>query len=90
MESLTPFFIAGLIGDGLQVTAYIPQIRHLYKEKDSTGISITSWFMWLVGDLLLLAYATSILDPVFIVLTASYTFFTSWGIVLIIRFKKNK
>jgi len=89
-STINAFFIGGLIGDGLQVAAYIPQITHLYKEKDSTGLSVKAWFIWLLGDILLLAYSISIIDPVFIILTACYTIFTSWGIILILRFKQHK
>ncbi len=86
--TINAFFIGGLIGDGLQVAAYAPQITHLYKCKDSTGLSLKAWLIWLLGDVLLLTYAISISDPIFILLTACYTFFTSWGIILIIKFKK--
>ncbi|MBU1018510.1 MAG: PQ-loop repeat-containing protein [Patescibacteria group bacterium] len=82
-----PFLIIGIAGNTLEIIAYMPQIRHLYKEKNSTGVSLGSWMTWLVGDLLLLIYAIHLMDPVFIMLTSFYMLFQIWGIILIIRFK---
>ncbi len=49
--------IVGWIGTILVVIAYIPQIRHLYVEKCAWGISIPTWYIWLVASVLLLIYA---------------------------------
>ncbi len=47
----------GWIGTALVIVAYIPQIRHLYVEKCAWGISLTTWWIWLVSSVLLLVYA---------------------------------
>jgi len=47
----------GLIGAFIFLSAYVPQIKHLLKVKDSTGISVFSWIVWLVGALMLFIYA---------------------------------
>lgn len=82
------FFIGGMLGNAIQVLAFIPQITHLYKTKDSTGMSLKAYILWLIGDIFLLAYAISILDPIFIMLGSFFTFFTAWGAILILKFKK--
>ena len=50
--------IIGWIGTALVIIAYYPQIRHLYVEKCSWGISMTTWWIWLVSSSFLLAYAS--------------------------------
>jgi uncharacterized protein with PQ loop repeat len=49
--------IVGWIGTALVIAAYYPQIRHLYLEKCAWGISLTTWWIWLVSSVLLLIYA---------------------------------
>ena len=60
----------GLIGAFIFLSAYVPQIKHLLKVKDSTGISIFSWIVWLVGALMLFIYAAYNKDWIFIILTS--------------------
>ena len=49
--------IIGWMGTMLVIVAYYPQIRHLYVEKCAWGISIATWFIWLIASAFLLAYA---------------------------------
>ena len=49
--------IVGWVGTALVIAAYFPQIRHLYIEKCAWGISITTWWIWLVSSAFLLIYA---------------------------------
>ena len=49
--------IIGWIGTVLVVFAYFPQIRHLYVEECAWGISLATWWIWLVSSGLLLTYA---------------------------------
>lgn len=79
----------GLIGSIIFASAYIPQIIHLVKVKDSTGISVTSWLIWLLGALLLFVYAIYLKDTVFLVLTTLETIALVSVIVLAIRYKKK-
>jgi lipid-A-disaccharide synthase-like uncharacterized protein len=79
----------GLIGTLIFVSAYVPQIRHLAKEKNSTGISIFSWTVWLIGALLLLAYALYNQDFVFTILTTLEALALLTVIVLAIKYKKQ-
>jgi uncharacterized protein with PQ loop repeat len=48
--------IIGWIGTALVIVAYYPQIHHLWVEKCAWGISVSTWFIWLVASLLLLIY----------------------------------
>lgn len=86
----TIFLIIGIVGNALQIVAFWPQISQLYKEKDSKGVSIPAWLIWLFGDVLLFTYALYLGDPIFISLTALFVFFTAWATILIIRFKPQK
>ena len=49
--------IVGWMGTALVIAAYFPQIRHLYIEKCAWGISLTTWWIWLVSSSFLLIYA---------------------------------
>ena len=49
--------IVGWVGTALVIAAYFPQIRHLYIEKCAWGISLTTWWIWLVSSAFLLIYA---------------------------------
>jgi MtN3 and saliva related transmembrane protein len=79
----------GLIGSIIFAAAYIPQIVHLVKIKDSTGISISSWMIWLLGAILLLVYAIHLHDIVFLVLTILETAALVTTIVLAAIYKKK-
>lgn len=58
----------GFAGTGLVVVAYLPQIIHLTKEGCTAGISIRAYLTWATASALLLIYAISQQDAVFIVL----------------------
>lgn len=65
------FEVLGMIGIGLSVTAYLPQMIHLTKEHCSAGISTRSWQMWLISSVLVGSLAVHRGDYVFISLAAS-------------------
>lgn len=58
----------GVLGIGISVAAYFPQVVHLAREHCSAGVSTRAWAMWLVGGLLVGLVALDRQDPVFIVL----------------------
>ncbi len=59
---------AGFAGILLVLVAFLPQIFHLVKEHCAAGISLWAFAIWWIASLLLLTYAVSINDPVFIAL----------------------
>ena len=58
----------GFIGVLIGGYAYLPQIRHLIKEKCSGGISIRAFALWSISSALILINAIYIASLVFIVL----------------------
>lgn len=58
--------ILGSIGTALILLAYIPQIRHIYKEHCTGGVSVRAWSVWLIGTILIFIYAIDIRDSIFI------------------------
>ena len=60
----------GFAGMGLVVVAYIPQITHLVRARCTSGVSTLAYLAWTVSAALLLAYAITARDPVFISLQA--------------------
>jgi uncharacterized protein with PQ loop repeat len=63
---MTPSQILGVIGTGLVVTGYVPQIVHLIKERCTAGISIPAFSLWCAASLLFLIHAVVIRDIVFV------------------------
>jgi lipid-A-disaccharide synthase-like uncharacterized protein len=68
---MTVFDILGIVGIGISVAAYMPQIIHLGREHCSAGVSSRAWAMWLVSGLLIGSLAVYRGDPVFIMLQVS-------------------
>ncbi|HEX2639522.1 MAG TPA: PQ-loop repeat-containing protein [Pyrinomonadaceae bacterium] len=62
--------IIGWIGTALVIAAYYPQIHHLYVERCAWGISLTTWWIWLVSSLFLLTYAFSDGSTLFVLVQA--------------------
>ena len=60
--------ILGLLGTVAVAVGYLPQIRHLARERCSAGVSIVAWEVWLLASLLILSHAFSMFDLVFIAL----------------------
>jgi len=58
----------GLIGGLIIISGYLPQIVRLLKIKNSRGVSILAWSFFLLGNLMLLVYAISTKDFVYIAL----------------------
>ncbi|MGC9968131.1 MAG: PQ-loop repeat-containing protein [Minisyncoccia bacterium] len=79
----------GLIASIVFVSAYAPQIIHLLKVKDSTGIDIPAWFIWLFGALILVAYAIHEKDVVFMTLTILESLALLTVIILSARYKRR-
>lgn len=73
-----------MIGIGLSVVAYLPQVSHLAKEHCSAGVSPKAWAMWLASSLLVGALAVYRRDYVFISLAAS-SLLSSTAILLLAR-----
>jgi len=60
--------VLGFIGIVIAVVAYVPQIVHLLKEKCSAGLSLQTYYLWLISSCLLLINAILIPSAVFIML----------------------
>ena len=48
--------IIGWVGTALVITAYYPQIHHLFVERCAWGISVVTWLIWLIASVVLLSY----------------------------------
>lgn len=62
--------IVGWVGTALVIGAYYPQIHHLYVKKCAWGISLITWWIWLVSSALLLAYAFMTASTLFVLVQA--------------------
>ena len=63
---MTTTQILGLVGTGLVIVGYIPQIVHLMREHCTAGMSITAFSLWCAASLLFLIRAAVIHDAVFV------------------------
>ena len=86
----TAILIAGILANTLTVAAYLPQIIHLIKTKNSTGQSMNAWFTWLASDIFLIIYGMGIKDFIVIGLAALYTIFNIISLYYIHKFKPRK
>jgi uncharacterized protein with PQ loop repeat len=59
--------VLGITGTIIAAVAYVPQIKHLIKEKCSAGISLMMYSLWVVSSLLMLINAISIHSEIFII-----------------------
>jgi uncharacterized protein with PQ loop repeat len=62
--------LIGLSGASLAGYAYLPQIRHLIRERCSAGISRGAFSLWLLASLLMTTHAVLLPATVFVVLGA--------------------
>ena len=62
--------LIGLSGASLAGYAYLPQIRHLIREKCSAGISRGAFSLWLLASVLMTVHAVLLPALVFVVLGA--------------------
>jgi lipid-A-disaccharide synthase-like uncharacterized protein len=76
------FDVIGIIGIGISVIAYLPQVVHLGREHCSAGVSRRAWAMWLVSGLLVGSLAVHRRDPVFIMLQVASV--TSAAVILVL------
>jgi lipid-A-disaccharide synthase-like uncharacterized protein len=76
------FEILGVAGITISVSAYVPQVIHLWREHCSAGVSTRAWAMWLTGGILIGILAMHRGDPVFILLQVSSL--TSAALILLL------
>jgi lipid-A-disaccharide synthase-like uncharacterized protein len=79
----------GFLGMGLVIVAYVPQIVHLVRARCAAGVSLWAYLVWSVSAALLLAYAITTRDPVFIALQA-YQLLALTSIYLLLRRHKGQ
>ena len=58
----------GFMAIALSVFGYLPQIVHLIKERCSAGLSVGAYCTWGIASVMLLLYAISRQDTVFMIL----------------------
>lgn len=77
-----------LIGAIIGITGYFPQITHLVKVKNSTGISIFAWYVWFIGNFFLLLYAIYIVNFIYIVVEILFCLMNLIIIIMAYYYKK--
>jgi uncharacterized protein with PQ loop repeat len=78
---MTPSELVGLSGAALAGYAYLPQIRHLIRERCSAGLSERAFALWLGSSLLMTIHAMTISSAVFVALGAQQI--VSTGIIAV-------
>jgi uncharacterized protein with PQ loop repeat len=73
------FLSFGLVGSIISISGSFPMLIHLVKVKDSTGQSLTAWYIWMLSNFFLLAYAVYINEPVFMFLQFLWVIMTPFG-----------
>ncbi len=81
------FQMLGVVGTGLVIGGYLPQVRHLIKEHCSAGLSLTAFALWCSAALLFLTYAAVIHDAVFLVVQSVSLLANGFILVLTKRYE---
>lgn len=90
MKTAEIFELIGLIGGLIGYAGYVPQIFHLYRKKDSAGLSAKAWYIWGLSSILLLAYAIYIVNRLYIFLGILGLAFNIITIFLIYKYERKK
>jgi uncharacterized protein with PQ loop repeat len=81
--------LVGLLGTGLVIIAYVPQVHHLIKEHCSAGISVRAYGIWFIASVLFLIHAVSIEDLVFTMVQIANLLAIGVVLVCVRRFQKQ-
>jgi uncharacterized protein with PQ loop repeat len=81
--------LLGLLGTGLVITAYLPQVHHLIKEHCAAGISVRAYGIWFGASLLFLIHAVMIEDLVFTIVQIANLLAIGVVLVCVRRFQKQ-
>jgi len=82
--------IGAVLGGVIGIIAYVPQVLHLFKVKNSEGISLLAWDSWLFGNLLLLIYAISLGNIPYIIDYSLFCVANATIIILTLKYKNKK
>lgn len=80
----------GITGNIIVVVSYFPQIHKILVTKKAEDISIPMWMLYVVGDLLLLAYSIATNDIIFIMLFILFTIENLLVLYLTYKYAKVK
>lgn len=70
------------------VCAGAPQLRKLVLTKRSAGFSLPTWMVWLATQVISLAYALSVHDRLYAVVSSIWVAFYAVMVVLIVRYRE--
>lgn len=87
MADLLP--LIGYVGTALVVSAYAPQISHLWTEHCSAGISERAYVLWVLAAALFLGHSIVIDDNVFMVTQLANLIALAIILVLARRFRNQ-
>ena len=79
-----------LVSGSASVLAVIPQLVKLIKLKHSDELSLVSWVVWFLYEVISLMYAFSINSLPYIIINALWVVFYIAMIILIVRYKSSK
>ncbi len=67
----------------------LPQLRQLWRIKNSDEFSLSSWIAWLIAQLSSLVYAIAIKSTPYLIVNALWLSFYVMMILLIIKYRKG-
>jgi uncharacterized protein with PQ loop repeat len=59
--------LPGIVGTIMVIAGYVPQVRHLIKERCSAGVSTRGFALWCASSMLFLVHAVVLRDAVFVI-----------------------
>lgn len=71
------------------VLASYPTLKALYDSKDSSSLSLTSWVIWALYDVVSLAYSVTIKAYIYTAVNACWMVFYLAIILMIIKYRRK-
>jgi uncharacterized protein with PQ loop repeat len=82
--------LSGVVGTGIIIVAYVPQVVRLARTRHAADVSIPTYLLWAAGSALLFVHAWAMRSPVFTALTIFQIFACLLIIALALWFKKPR
>jgi hypothetical protein len=76
-----------MIGTSAAICAGIPQLRKLILAKQADEFSISTWLIWLFSQTAALAYALSMNDILYAIVSAFWLTFYAAMVILIFKYR---
>lgn len=83
------YHVLYLIGTGAAIFAGLPQLRKLFLAKQADEFSISTWSIWLFSQITAFAYALSMKDMLYAMVSLFWLCFYAVMVTMIFKYRGN-